>query len=304
MVYFICQGVNIWTQLFLFAGLTVFGDALKIERGPLRVFFRSLRNLRKGVIYILDAKIARTLIRWLGAVQRFVFPRLKKLVSRFKSVGITTLPGGVSTEALEKGIKEGEQVVIGTKNYLIQMEKLRSELSDKISWMYTGRLNTAMLRKLIVENLDVAKTILRNILANNPSVKKLLLEGDLLEKIINKYPAKFKAIGVDITGKTKSEIVDIIQNKLQPILNKTIDILVDEATKNKAALETFLEDIFEQIDIIELDKKVVEILKTRFEEAFKAIFGLNDTMSIGAAIKVVADKLADPNTLRQVQKRG
>ena len=287
---------------FSFAGLTLFGDALKIQRGPLRVFFRSLRNIRKGAIYFVDAALSKTLIRWLGGLQRLVFPRLKKLVTLFKSKGIGSLPGGGSVSELEKGIEGAEKLIGSTKTFVIRMSELSSKLSDKISWMYTGRLNTAMFRKLIIEDLDLAKKILTNIVEQSPKIKEFLFEGDLLETIIKNNAEAFKDIGIDIAKKEGDVLIDYIEANSKKIREKAIEIIVENVTKNKAALETFLEDIFEQVQIIELDKRVVKILKERFEEDLAKEFNLKATKGIKEAIDAIVEGLKDPEILKRIEK--
>jgi hypothetical protein len=257
---------NFWNAAISFAGLTIFGDTLKVQRGPLKRLFNFIEKyVQKGKVFV----DRRTAIAYLSTIQVVVdwFTNfLRKLRDNIMVAGKTS--DNIAPEELKK----------------TGLYKLFGSSWDNVEKIIQGRITS----------LKEASDVLSEYVTNLRRFKIMVQEAitvDFADDIIKSY---FKS-PEQTAPLFKQVFQDVVESQM-----KTADAVLKSGTVDEAAesaTRLFLKD---QENFLNLQNKFIETFTSpQFKEIFSERF--DDFLDTLSDYKVIDIKQAakDPEAFKK-----
>jgi len=211
-------------------------------------------------------------------------------------LGIPKIKGVGSVDEVEQALEKGKGVFEDLAEITIKQTQLSKELSLLLEGLYSGKLSTKLIEKLILSKPEISKKVLKHFIGLEGFFKR----GDTIKKALLEYSER---LGIEIAGKTDNQILKLANDNQDKIINFLQTEIVDEMFKSPGQVEKFLADILEGVSIISLDKRTTKILIEGFEENVKKAFNLSDITDLEELIGLVKEIWSNPQALKEVEEQ-
>ncbi len=233
---------NFYNMLISLAGVTVFGDTLKIERGPLAKLARSIQKfdirLRSGVVRTADLAYLKTLEPLFNALLDW---------GRYIRDARGGFTGALSTSLQFAGYSSKKAKELVTKVF--------GETGEP-KWLQT-MISSAQRTKSLLKAYDQAMTEVSKLVTRKMNgawaegILKLI-DDEVLERVLKKY---FESLLNTQLGK------DLISLRPDETVASTAAAMVDEALSTQALKARYVREIYEWL----LSPKARELIIERFK---------------------------------------